>query len=132
MSKIIISASLAIAAVNAFASVSERVDVAKLAGVDAVTAARIDAVLNQREVRAKVGGMQEGLMANLSKDGVSLWEQFPPGNGEMIAWSDDSASSPIGGTCYGNCYSNTCYSNCYSNCYGDCYANCHWACHSGP
>ncbi len=120
MKKFVVSASLATVAINAFASVDQKVDVSATVQPDAEMVAAIDAALQKREVAQSVSDLYSALMGSLSKNGQTLSEQFKS-DGEKLAWGDDSAGGSLGGTCYGNCYT-----NCHGACHGACHGSRGW------
>lgn len=122
MKKIVVSASLAMVAMNSFAAIKVPFEVKPVENVDEELTKRVDAALQKRESSETVADLYTALMRSMSKDGKTLAEQAMPSSFDgsvQVAWNEDH--SVIGAT--------ICYGNCYTNCHGACHSACHGACH---
>lgn len=112
LNKIVVSSSLMMVAVNAFASVKAPIVVDEEVTISDAMQEAISAAMAKRDVKQSVASALPTFVQSLSKNGKTLSEQFF-GDRELVAWvTDDSTISDIS-----SCYSN-CYSNCHSNCHG--------------
>ncbi len=114
-----ISASLALAATNAMASVQEGViEMPKAPAISPELSAQIEKSVSKSHVREAVNQIFSTLARNFAEEGVVLSDKYfnDPDLKDhiLVAAAGSEDSTGIGGACYSNCYS-ACHSACHGS-----------------
>lgn len=116
-SSFVISASLALTATHAMASVQEKV--VELPGAPSVSpevSAQIERAVSKSHVREAVNQIFNTLSRNFSENGVAISDKY---------FNDPELRDHMHLAAAGEEDSTMSYSSCYSNCYSACHSACH-------
>lgn len=127
-SLVVVSASMALVATHAMASVAkERSDVISIARVELSPEiqARIDAAVAKKDVRQAVAGAFSILSTKFGYGNESLTRKYFSGNDILLA-AASPRSDDFTGAAGIDIPSVTCYSNCHSACHSACHGSRGW------
>lgn len=116
-SSFVISASLALTATHAMASVQEKVvELPRGPSVSPEISAQIEKAVSKSHVREAVNQIFNTLSRNFSENGVAISDKYfndPDLRDHMLVAASGQEDSTMS------------YSSCYSNCYSACHSACH-------